>query len=58
MEKTLYLQSENVQLEVKHYGDNDTFTLNFINDIGLETKATFTREDFEQLERAIRFLLN
>jgi hypothetical protein len=61
MEKTLYLQSEFTQLELKHYDDTDTFSLNLLAIDGsgyLSSNCNYSREEFEQLEKTIRFLLS
>ncbi|GEM04139.1 hypothetical protein HMI01_11270 [Halolactibacillus miurensis] len=58
MEKTLFLQSDFAHLELKHYDDNDTFSLNLVERDGTTYLTSYSREEFEQLEKTIRFLLN
>jgi hypothetical protein len=58
MEKTLYLQSEYASIQLKHFDDNDTFSLNLIDRDGNKYLSSYSREEFEQLEKTIRFLLN
>lgn len=57
MEKTLYLQSENTSLELKHYDDNDMFALNFLTEDGKKYLSSYSREEFEKLSEAIIYLL-
>ena len=57
MEKTLYLQSENASLELKHYDDNDTFSLNFLTADGSKYLSSYSREEFGELGEAIEYLL-